>query len=289
MQLGSARALAGPGVFLLEGAEMTMRETKRAISVLGLAASVLAPFAISVSSVSAETEFKEGVKVSVSGKLTPTTLPRRGTVPIGVEFGGTIASTRPGGPPKLTKMTVAINRNGWVDTKGLPRCGLGRIDPSTNREALVACRSSLVGEGSFAANVKIPEQSPFPSHGKVLAFNGRLHGKPVIFAHIYGVRPLPISYVLPFEIKKSTGTYGTVLEASFPPVTGEWGYVTGISMNLNRRFSSGGRTHGYLNAGCPAPKGITKVPFPLARSSFVFDGGLTIDTPPLIRTCRAKD
>jgi hypothetical protein len=264
-----------------------MRETKRAISVLALSAAALVPFAISVSASSAETEFKEGVKISVSGKLTPTALPRRGTAPIGVEFAGTIASTRPGGLPKLTEMTIAINRNGQVDTQGLPRCRLGRIDPSSNREALAACRSSLVGEGSFSANVKIPEQSPFPSQGKVLAFNGRLHGKPVIFAHIYGTRPLPTSYVLPFAVKSSAGTYGTVLEASFPQVTGEWGYVTGISMNLNRRFSSSGRTRGYLNAGCPAPKGVTKVPFPLARSSFVFDGGLKITTPPLIRTCRA--
>jgi hypothetical protein len=268
---------------------MTMRETKRAISAAVLGAAALAPFAISVSAGSAETGFKEGVKVSVSGKLTPTTLPRRGTVPIGVDFGGTIASTRPGGPPKLTKMTIAINRNGRLDTRGLPRCRLGHIDPSTNREALLACGPSLVGEGSFSANVKIPEQSPFPSQGKVLAFNGRMHGKPVIFAHIYGVRPLPISYVLPFEVKRSAGTYGTVLEASFPPVTGEWGYVTGISMNLNRRFSSGGRTRGYLKAGCPAPKGFTKISFPLAHSIFVFDGGLTVDTPPLLRTCRAKD
>jgi hypothetical protein len=266
---------------------MTTRETKQAISMLVLGAAVLSPLAVSVSAGSAETEFKDGVKVSVSGKLTPTTLPRRGTVPIGVEFGGTISSTRPGGPPKLTKMTIALNRNGRLDTRGLPRCRLGHIAPSTNREALAACRSSLVGEGSFAANVKIPEQSPFPSQGKVLAFNGRMHGKPVILAHVYGTRPLPTSYVLPFTVKSSTGTYGTVLEASFPAVTGEWGYVTGISMNLNRRFTSGGRTRGYLNAGCPAPKGVTKVPFPLARSSFVFDSGLTIVTPPLIRTCRA--
>jgi hypothetical protein len=268
---------------------MTMRETKRAISVVALGAAVLAPVALAKSGGSVVRIVKDGVEVSVSGELTPRTLPRRGMAPIGVKFGGTIGSTAPGGPPKLTKMTIAINRNGRLDTRGLPRCRIGHIDPSTNREALAACRSSLVGEGSFSANVKIPEQSPFPSQGKVLAFNGRLHGKPVIFAHIYGTRPLPTSYVLPFAVKSSTGTYGTVLEASFPAVTGEWGYVTGISMNLNRRFSSGGRTHGYLSAGCPAPKGLTRVPFPLARSSFVFDGGLTITTPPLIRTCRAVD
>lgn len=267
---------------------MTTRKTKRAIAVLALSAAVLAPLAISSSVVSGETGIKEGVKVSVSGKLTPTMLPRQGTVPIGVSFGGTIASARPGEPPKLTKLTIAINRNGRLDTHGLPRCRFGQVAPSTTREALAACGSSLVGEGSFAANVKIPEQSPFPSKGKVLAFNGRLHGRPAIFAHIYGIRPLPTSYVLPFTISRSAGTYGTQLEASFPEVIGEWGYVTAIAMNLHRRFSVRGETRGYLNAGCPAPSGFTRVAFPLARATFVFDGGLTITAPPLIRSCTVK-
>lgn len=266
---------------------MTMSKTKRVLSALALCAGVLASLALSTSVGSAETGIKEGVRVAVSGKLTPTTLPRRGTAPIGISFGGSIHSDRPGGPPKLTKLTIAINRNGRLDTHGLPRCRLGKIDPSTTREALDACGSSLVGEGSFAADVKIPEQSPFPSKGKVLAFNGRLHGRPAILAHIYGIRPLPTSYVLPFTIAKSAGTYGTLLEASFPAVTGEWGFVTAIAMNLNRRFSVQGKTRGYLNAGCPAPSGFTRVAFPLARATFVFDGGLTIAAPPLVRSCTA--
>jgi hypothetical protein len=265
-----------------------MRKIKRAISVLGLIAAVLAPMALSKPGGSAVSIIKEGVKVSVSGELTPTMLPRRETVPIGVSFGGTISSTRPGGPPKLTKLTIALNHNGRLDTRGLPRCRLGRISPSTTREALVACRSALVGEGSFAANVKIPEQSPFPSKGKVLAFNGRFHGRPAILAHIYGTRPLPTSYVLPFTISKSAGTYGTQLETSFPRVTGEWGYVSEIAMNLNRRFSVGGKIRGYLSAGCPAPSGVTLASFPLSRATFVFDDGLIIAAPPRMRTCRVK-
>jgi hypothetical protein len=267
---------------------MTMRKTKWAISALALSAAALAPLALSTSVGSTVSEIKEGVKISVSGKLTPTVLPRREAVPIGVSFGVRIGSTRPGGPPKLTKMTVAINRYGRFDTHGLPRCRLGQIDPSTSGEALAICHSSLVGEGSFAANVKFPPQSPFPSKGKVLAFNGRLHGKPAIFAHIYGTRPVPTSYVLPFTIRRRAGTYGTLLEASFPEVTGDWGYVTAIAMSLHRRFSSGGKTHGYLEASCPAPGGFTRAPFPLARTGFVFDGWLAVAPPPLIRTCRVK-
>lgn len=236
---------------------------------------------------SAEVSQKRGVRVSVKGKMTPKSLPRAGSAPVAVSFAGHIASNEAGGPPQLEKITIAINRHGRFETRGLPRCRMGRIDPSTTREALAACRPSLIGKGSFSANVKIPEQSPFPSQGKVLAFNGRLRGGPAILAHIYGRRPIPTSFVLPFSIKGSHGAFGTLLEASLPRVTGEWGYVTGIGMTLDRRFSFRGKQHSYLSAGCPAPRGFTRAIFPLARTSFAFTGGLTL-TSTLTRSCRVR-
>jgi hypothetical protein len=264
-----------------------MSKTSLAIPTAALCLATVALAIFGSSPGLAETEIKDGVKVSVTGKLTPITLPRRGTAPISVRLGGKIELARPGALPKLTKLAIALNRNGHVDTHGLPYCRIGQIRPSTTREARATCGAALIGEGSFTANVKIPEQSPFPSNGKVLTFNGRLHGRPVILAHIYGIDPLPTSYVLPFTVRHTTGTYGTVLETSFPEVTGEWGYVTGITMNLHRRFSYRGKTRSYLNAGCPAPKGFTVIGFALARTSFEFDNGLTISTP-LNRTCRVK-
>jgi hypothetical protein len=93
--------------------------------------------------------------------------------------------------------------------------------------------------------------------------------------------------VLPFRISRRTGTYGTVLEAAFPQVTGEWGFVTGLTMSLHRRFVYRDETRGYLSAGCPAPKGFTKVLFPLARTSFEFDNGVEVDTV-LNRTCTVR-
>jgi hypothetical protein len=264
-----------------------MRRTKPAIQSLFLCGAVLLGAALLVSPVSAETSLEQGIKVAVSGKLRPTVLPRRGTVPVKVSLGGKISSTQSDALPKLTKLTIEINRKGRLDSHGLPRCRLGQIRPSTDRQALDACGPALVGEGSFSADVRIPEQSPFPSHGKVLAFNGRLHGAPALLAHIYGTEPYPTSYVLPFRISRRTGTYGTVLEVAFPQVTGEWGFVTGLTMSLHRRFVYRDKTRGYLSAGCPAPKGFTEVLFPLARTSFEFDNGVKIDTV-LNRTCTVR-
>jgi hypothetical protein len=227
---------------------------------------------------SAEVAQKDGVRVSVGGKIAPTKLPRNGSAPVAVSVSGHITPTEPGELPKLRKIAIAINSHGKIESRGVPVCRLGHISPSTTSEAMAACGPSLIGEGHFSANVKIPEQSPFPSTGKVLAFNGKYGGKPAIFAHIYGTEPVPTSYVLAFVVEPAKGTYGTILEASLPRVTGEWGYVTGVSLQLDRS---------YLSAGCPAPAGFTGVSFPLMRTSFGFAGGLTL-TSTLNRSCKVK-
>jgi hypothetical protein len=252
-----------------------------AVAIL-IATAVLSPLS------AAEVSQKQGVRVSVKGALAPTSLPRRGAAPVAVSLSGRIATTTNATtPPQLQNLTIEINRQGHLSYKGLPRCRLGKIDPSTSQQALAACKDALVGEGHFSADVRIPEQSPFPSEGKLLAFNGTLGGSPAIFAHIYGTKPTPTSYVLPFLVKSSGGTYGTILEASLPQVTGEWGFITAISMNLNRTFSSNGKTQGYLSAGCPAPKGLNKAFFPLLRTRFAFADGLNIDSV-LHATCKAE-
>lgn len=261
-----------------------MRARQRCVVAMAALSAVLALLA---SLASAEVSQKNGVRVSVSGKLAPTKLPRHGTAPIRVSVSGRIGGATPSGPPQLRTLTIAINRNGRLFSRGIPLCRMGRIDPSTTQEALAACGPSLVGQGSFSANVKLPEQSPFPSQGKVLAFNGRLRGKPAIFAQIYGTKPVPTSYVLPFLIKSGKGEFGTTLAASLPQVTGDWGFVTGISISLDRRFTYKGESRSFLTAGCPAPSGIGKVAFALLRTTFGFDGGFDV-TNTLTRTCEAS-
>jgi hypothetical protein len=228
---------------------------------------------------SAEVAQKQGVRVTVNGSLSPTKLPRKGEAPIGVSVSGHIEALKRGELPQLKAMSIAINSAGTLDVKGIPHCRINHINPSTTQQALSICRSSLIGEGSFSANVVLPEQSPFPSAGKLLAFNGTIGRKPAIFAHVYGTQPLSTSYVFAFKVRKAKGTFGTILEASFPKATGDWGYITGISLNLKRSK--------FMKAGCPAPKGLNKVPFPFAKTSFDFAGGLKLQST-LNRTCEAK-
>jgi hypothetical protein len=236
----------------------------------------------------AEVTQRGDIRVSFEGKLTPHALPRSGSAPVKVAVGARIAATNGATPPQLRTISIAINRNGRFTPAGLPVCNLKQIQPSTTADALAACRASLVGEGSFSAKVLLPQQAPFPSAGKVFAFNGTFRGKPAILAHVYGTKPVPTSYTIPFEVSPHQGTYGTVLSASLPQVTSEWGYVTGLRMTLGRTFSYHGQRRSYLSAGCPAPAGFPGAVFPFARASFAFAGKVSL-TSTLTRSCGVRD
>lgn len=221
----------------------------------------------------AETIQRDGVRVTVKATIAPDRLPRHGAAPIHFSLATRIAAVDGSVPPQLRRIAVEINRNGHLDPSGLPVCSINAIQPSSTEGALAACRRSLVGQGRFTAKVLIDQQAPFPSDGKVLAFNGRWHGRPAILAHVFGRQPVPTSYTLPFVITTGRhGAYGTTLSASLPHFTSKWGYVTGITLNLGRSFRSHGARHSYLTAGCPAPRGLSTVLFPLSHATLGFPG-----------------
>ncbi len=227
------------------------------------------------------------LRVAFEGELSPKTLPRSKAVPVSVVAGGKISTTSGATPPQLRTVSIAINRYGRLSPGGLPVCRIDQIQPATTEGALEACGGSLVGKGSFSAKVLLPDQTPFPSDGKVYAYNGTFHGRPAILAHVYGTQPAPTSFTLPFQVTRTKGTFGTVLSASLPQVTSQWGYVTGLSLSLKRTFVANGHRRGYLSASCPAPAGFALATFPLARSTFAFAGGLRLSST-LNRTCRVR-
>jgi hypothetical protein len=235
----------------------------------------------------AETIQRDGVRIHFDAALTPRALPRHGQAPLRVSFQARIAAGKGTVPPQLRNVSLAVNRHGRFNLGGLPVCGIEEIQPATTGAALQACRGSLVGSGSFSAKVLLPEQAPFPSAGRIYAFNGRYQGAPAILAHVYGTQPVPTSFTLAFEMHPTHGTFGTVLTASLPRVTSKWGYVTGISISLGRRFTSHGTAKSYMTGSCPAPPGFSSTPFPLAKGDFRFMGHRDVHVT-VPRSCRVR-
>jgi hypothetical protein len=233
----------------------------------------------------AETVQRGGLRVSFEGRLVPSSLPRSGQAAVRVSVSAKVSSTTAKPPPPLREISIAINRYGHLDPTGLPVCQLDQIQPATTDDALAACRRSLVGEGRFLANAV--DRAPFPADGKIYAFNGELNGHPAILAHVYGTQPAPASYTLAFVIGRSTGTFGTTLKATLPPVKEGAGYITAIYLTLGKGFTAGGQRRSYFSASCPAPKGLSRAIFPFAKARVTFQGGRTLGST-LTRTCKAK-
>jgi hypothetical protein len=226
--------------------------------------------------------------VSLNARISPQALPRLSLAPVAVRVDGTVRTADGSAPPPLRQITIAINRHGRMSNAGLPVCRAGLLASTTSDQALARCRSALVGHGRLNANVVLPDISPFPAHGRLLAFNGRLHRKPVILAHVFGATPVPTTFVLPFTIAHPRrGAFGTTLSAKLPPLAGDWGYVNDIQMTIHRRYRFRGRRRSFLSANCPLPQGFPVALFTFARGTYRFANGQTVSTT-LARTCRVQ-
>jgi hypothetical protein len=225
--------------------------------------------------------------VRFRGGLEPVALPRDSLAPIRVGIAGTVKTLSGERPPALRRIVIELNRGGVLDTHGLPRCRRSQIESASSRAALAECRDALVGRGVYRAKTAFPEQGAFPSDGEILAFNAVVDGHRAILAHVYGTKPIPITRVIVFEIRRQSGVYGTVLSGELPASVNRYGYVKRISLSLHRLFSYGGQRRSYLSAACPAPDGFPRANFAFSRASMGFEDGRTLSST-LTRSCRVR-
>jgi hypothetical protein len=230
-------------------------------------------FATAVAVASAVSVQAGGVRVTALAQVVPYKLPRLRPAPISVLVTGHVASVTGGIPPQLVRMDIEVNRHGLLQSEGLPACQVRAIKTASTQKALQLCSPALIGSGRFWAHIVLPDQQPYPTHGRLLIFNGRSGKKHMVLAHIFTSNPFPSSFVVAFAMRKLNGSqYGTKLSAAFPQALGDWGYVDRIKLNLKRKYHYHGKRLSYFNASCPAPGGTDSTAYPLALSTFYFDG-----------------
>jgi len=244
---------------------------------------------LSLTTTSAKAELTQhgDLFVTFSGGISPSALPRRTLAPISVSVSGTVRTPPGTHPPPLRQIKIALNRNGQLDTTGLPICHASQLEGTSSAQALSACRNALVGSGTYAAQASFPEKSTFPTEGHILAFNTLSEGRPAILAHLYGTNPVPSTSVMTFYIQHPYGAYGIQLTDNLPPSLNHYGYVTRISLDLHRNFTYHGKPRSYLSAACSAPRGLSVALFPFAHASMSFEGGVTLSST-LIRSCTVR-
>lgn len=228
------------------------------------------------------------LRISFDAGLTPHSLPREKPASVTVSIQGKVETTDGTQPPPLTQLEIELNREGRIETRGLPRCSSAALQSTSNGEALTRCRSALVGHGSYTANLASNQTSSVPVEGTILAFNGVVRGKPVLLLHLYGTIPVKATFIVALQItRQAKGQFGTVLSARIPVLAGGLGSVTKIDLQIGRKYSYRGRRLGYLSASCAAPAGLSGGVFNLARGIFHFNDGKVLHTT-LTRTCQVS-
>jgi hypothetical protein len=263
-----------------------MKNRSRKFALAGALVGLLGALAL-VAAASGEVVREGTLQVSFNGGISPVKLPRKELVPVNVQTSGKVTTTDRSVPPKLERIVLAINSNGQIQTKGLATCSLAKLESATADTAKKACGEAQIGHGNVTSRVYLPGQGAFASNGELLAFNGLVKGKPAILAQVASGAPLPLTYVIVFEVKKTKGTFGTELVGTLPAIASEYGYISAFNLSLSRTYTYKGEKLSYASASCPAPEGFPGATFPFAKAAYEFAGGVTVKST-LVRECKVR-
>jgi len=213
------------------------------------------------------------LKMTFNGKFTPSTLPKKKAAPIMLSASGKIETKDGSFPPALKEVVIETDKNGGIDTKGVPVCKSGQLQSRDTKAAEKACGPAIIGKGKTLVGIKFPEQNEIPVKSPLLVFNGGTSGgKTTLFIHAYITVPTPAAIVTTVKIKKiHKGRYGLLSVASIPKIAGGNGSVREFSLTVGKQKT--------LFAKCPDGK-------LQANASAKFADGTTIKNAGIVRTCK---
>lgn len=190
--------------------------------------------------------------VSATATMQPRELPAHGNAPITLNT-VTRVGTRDGStPPTLKTLTFLFDKNGTVDSKGLPVCTMAKLEGTTPAQARKRCAGALVGTGEGKALVTMPGKAPFTISSPLSLFNGpAAGGRPTLIAHAYETVPAPRALLVPIAIERvGKGRYGFRTEVDMPEVAGGFGVPILAEATVGATRKRGGKEVGFLGAHC---------------------------------------
>jgi hypothetical protein len=222
------------------------RGLPRAVFVIGLAGLVACASAYAIRADIGN------MSVSATATLLPRVLPKKANAPITLSSITRIASHDGKAPEILARMDFLLDKNGSIETKGVPVCSLAKLAETTPKEARKRCAGALVGEGTGKAEVEIPGQAPVQISSPLSFFNGPpTAGTPTVIAHAYETVPEPKTLLVPIVIERvNKGRYGFRTKIQLPEIAGGYGSPILAEATLGKTFKRGGRSVGYVNAHC---------------------------------------
>jgi hypothetical protein len=190
--------------------------------------------------------------VSATASISPRALPSHGNAPVGVTNVTRIKTKDGSQPPTLKQIVFIFDRNGSVNTKGLPVCTAAKLAGTTPTQARQRCAGAIVGEGVGKAEIRLPGMAPTNMTTPLTFFNAPPEGgKPSLIAHAYETVPVPKTLLVPFSIERiHQGRYGFRVTIQLPEIAEGYGAATLAKATVGTTWKSGGKTAGYTNAHC---------------------------------------
>jgi hypothetical protein len=182
----------------------------------------------------------------------PDKLPRFENTPISFWGSGSFGTGDGSVPPPLQRMLFEIDKFGSLETRGLPKCTVAKLEATTAPQARQLCPGAVVGTGRGAAVIAFPEQAPLPASTPLTFFNGpKVGGDPTVIVHAHLTIPSPTTYLVPMRIEHiEKGVYGFRVESKIPPIAGGYGSITGFRFHMDRKWQFGDSELSYINARC---------------------------------------
>ena len=205
------------------------------------------------------------IVIEIDGKVSPTKLSKSTPQPISLDLSGKAGTNDDSHVPPLKELFVEFDRNGHLNTKGLPTCTVGKLQSTLTAQAKASCGPALIGTGNATAEIAFPEQAPFSAGGPILIFNGSSGNKQKLVFHVYAKVPAPTTFVFTAEIGKGKGPYGTSAKVKVPSITSGQGSVTSFKVKIKKSFNYKGKKESVLTATC-------KTGTLQARGDFLFAG-----------------
>jgi len=192
------------------------------------------------------------VWVSATATVQPRELPSRGNAPITLKSITRVGTHDGSTPPTLKTLLFVLDKNGTIDTKGLPTCTTTKLEGTTPSQARKRCADALVGKGTAKVLVTMPGEAPFTIVSPLSFFNGpRSGGMPTLISHGYETVPAPKTLLVPIPIERiSGGRYGYRVQVDLPEFAGGYGAPLLAEAKIGATRMRGGKEVGYINAHC---------------------------------------
>lgn len=208
--------------------------------------------------------------LKADGGFVPSSLSRYEHEPIDFHGRANLINTQGGAPTALEEMRLEFDRDGKLETRGLPVCPVGRIAHATVDGARRKCADAIIGTGHVGA---IFDLFGVPTQARVRAtlFNGpRKRGHPTVVGHTYTVLPTVRTYVAVIPIRKlKGGPYSYRATFDVPKLAAD-GVLTHIDGRIGRRYEVRGRERSYVSSRCTT--GIIRT-----HGHFLFEDGTIMD------------